>query len=455
MSSKTPADTASLQTRLERGFERAVTPFQAFIAEQTTTSIALIICTVLALALANSPLAHDYEALFETTLGVVYSDWSLIMPLRHWINEGLMALFFFLLGLEIKRELLVGELNAGRRAITVIAAALGGMLVPATIFFMLNAGGEFAHGWGIPMATDTAFAVGILALLDKRIPSAALTFLVALAIIDDLGAILVIAVFYSDGTSVARLAVAAGILLALIACNALGIRRPAIYVLGGVLVWAALLGSGVHATVAGVLVAATVPARPKRHPGWFLQRTRRLVSRFQRIENDSTQSQPMLGQEEQHLIAEDVREAAELATTPLRRWEHALEHPVALLVLPVFALANAGITVDIDTAATLWTDTLVIGIVLGLVVGKGLGIPLLTWLVTRLKLGELPPDVNMRHIVGVGLLGGMGFTMSIFIARLGFNTEPEAMQAAKIGILLASLIAGLAGYCWLRLCCKR
>jgi NhaA family Na+:H+ antiporter len=320
---------------------------------------------------------------------------------------------------------------------------------------MLNAGGEFAHGWGIPMATDTAFAVGILALLDKRIPSAALTFLVALAIIDDLGAILVIAVFYSDGTSVARLAVAAGILLALIACNALGIRRPAIYVLGGVLVWAALLGSGVHATVAGVLVAATVPARPKRHPGWFLQRTRRLVSRFQRIENDSTQSQPMLGQEEQHLIAEDVREAAELATTPLRRWEHALEHPVALLVLPVFALANAGITVDIDTAATLWTDTLVIGIVLGLVVGKGLGIPLLTWLVTRLKLGELPPDVNMRHIVGVGLLGGMGFTMSIFIARLGFNTEPEAMQAAKIGILLASLIAGLAGYCWLRLCCKR
>jgi NhaA family Na+:H+ antiporter len=428
MSSKTPADTASLQTRLERGFERAVTPFQAFIAEQTTTSIALIICTVLALALANSPLAHDYEALFETTLGVVYSDWSLIMPLRHWINEGLMALFFFLLGLEIKRELLVGELNAGRRAITVIAAALGGMLVPATIFFMLNAGGEFAHGWGIPMATDTAFAVGILALLDKRIPSAALTFLVALAIIDDLGAILVIAVFYSDGTSVARLAVAAGILLALIACNALGIRRPAIYVLGGVLVWAALLGSGVHATVAGVLVA---------------------------IENDRTQSQPMLGQEEQHLIAEDVREAAELATTPLRRWEHALEHPVALLVLPVFALANAGITVDIDTAATLWTDTLVIGIVLGLVVGKGLGIPLLTWLVTRLKLGELPPDVNMRHIVGVGLLGGMGFTMSIFIARLGFNTEPEAMQAAKIGILLASLIAGLAGYCWLRLCCKR
>jgi len=451
MNPDTESNKTSVQRPLERKFERVVTPFQEFVADQTTSSIALIVCTAAALAVANSPFAHSYEALVETPAGAVLGGMSFTMSLRDWVNEGLMTLFFFLLGLEIKRELLVGELKAVQRSIPVIAAALGGMLAPALIYFAFNAGGDYAHGWGIPMATDTAFAVGILALFGRRIPPAAVTFLTALAIIDDLGAILVIALFYSDAVNADHLAICAALLLTLVQCNLLGIRNPAIYFLGGVLVWAAMLGSGIHPTVAGVLVAATVPARPKRAPGWFLRRAQNLVNRFEAIENRKQQAQPMLSQEKQHVIAEDVRDAAEKATTPLRRWERALEHPVALFVLPVFALTNAGVPVSLDTAVALWNNTLVLGIVLGLVVGKAIGIPVMTWMVTRLHLGELPPDVRMTHIVGIGLLGGMGFTMSIFIARLGFEHGSDAMVAAKTGILLASLVAGLAGYLWLRM----
>jgi len=439
-----------VQTPLEQKFERALTPFQEFVADQTTSSIALIVCTVAALVLANSPLAHTYEAFVEAPAGFILGEGSLTMSVREWVNEGLMTLFFFLLGLEIKRELLVGELRVLRHSTPVVAAALGGMLGPALIYFAINANTEFVHGWGIPMATDTAFAVGILALLGKRVPPAAVTFLTALAIIDDLGAILVIALFYSTSVSVQHILISAGLLLALVHCNLLGIRTPAVYFIGGVLVWAAMLGSGVHATVAGVLVAATVPARPKREPGWFLRRARSLVSRFETIENSKERGRPMLGEEEQHALAEDMRDAALKATTPLRRWERSLEHPVALLVLPVFALTNAGIPISFDTAVVVWDHTLAVGVVLGLLLGKSIGIPLMTWLVARLDIGDLPPGMHMRHVIGIGLLGGMGFTMSIFIARLGFAGEDEAMVAAKAGILLASAVAGLAGYLWLR-----
>jgi len=329
------------------------------------------------------------------------------------------------------------------------------MLVPAGIFHWLNAGTPYAHGWGVVMATDTAFAVGLLALLGHRVPAAAVTFLTALAIIDDLGAITVIALFYSASVNLGQLAASAGIVLLLVACNLLGIRAPAVYFLGGGLTWLTLLGSGVHATIAGVLVAAAVPAQPKRPPRWFLQRTYGLVGRFETIENRKADSKPMLGEEEQHMIAEHVRDAAEKATTPLRRWERALEHPVALFVLPIFALANAGVTVDADMAGRLWQDSLAVGIVLGLVVGKSVGIPLAAGIAARLNLGTLPPALHFRHIIGIGLLGGMGFTMSIFITRLGFAASPETMEIAKVGILSASVLAGLAGYLWLRLGCQR
>ena len=436
-------------TPLEKKLEDIIPPFQRFTHDQTTGSILLIICTLTALLIANSTLARGYESLLLTETGLVFGEWSLTMSLRHWVNEGLMSLFFFVLGLEIKRELLVGELKGARRSLPMIAAALGGMLVPALIYTAFTAGTPLIHGWGIPMATDTAFAVGVLALLRRHIPAGLTAFLTALAIIDDLGAILVIAVFYTRTLNLSFLAAATLLLLLLIVLNVVGIRRPSVYFLIGGLVWLAMLGSGIHATVAGVLVALTVPARPKRGPDWFVTQTHELADEFENMERKSIK--PLLGEEAQHAVAERVQDTVEKATTPLQRWERYLETPVALLVMPVFALANAGIPVDVQAFAGLWSDYLVLGIVLGLVLGKGIGITFMTWLSLRLGLGQLSEGVQMRHIAGIGLLGGMGFTMSIFITNLGFTSEPETLVTAKTAILFASLVAGLSGFLWLRL----
>ncbi len=433
---------------LEAQLEQVLTPFHKFIRDQTTGSILLIFCAMIALFIDNSPFAHGYESLVNLHAGLIFGEWSFKMSVRHWINDGLMSLFFFVLGLEIKREVLVGELNDPKQSLPIIAAALGGMLVPATIFYAFNAGSATIHGWGIPMATDTAFAIGILALLGRRIPVALITFLTALAIIDDLGAILVIAVFYTETINLPLLSLAGLFLIALAVCNVFGCRRPVIYILGGGLVWLAMLGSGVHATVAGILVALMVPARPKRDPEWFVRRTRNLINEFENIEKESTL--PILGEEQQHEVIEHVQDSAEKTSTPLRRWERTLETPVALLVMPIFALANAGIPIDFNSLSTLWKNPLSLGIILGLVAGKSIGISLLTWLALRLGLGHLPQDVTMRHIIGIGLLGGMGFTMSIFITGLGFANTPEALVTAKTAILIASLVAGLSGYLWLR-----
>jgi len=434
---------------LEEGFERALTPFQEFISDQRTGSVLLLVCTLSALLIANSPLAHNYESLVETPAGFVLGEWSFTVSVRHWINDGLLSLFFFLLGLEIKREILVGELKDPRQSLPIIAAALGGMLIPTAIFLAFNSDSETIHGWGIPMATDTAFAVGVLALLGRQIPVGLFTFLTALAIVDDLGAILVLAIFYTQSLNLSLLGLAGFFLLILVGCNILGIRRPFVYFIGGALVWLAMLGSGVHATIAGVLVALTVPARPKREPRWFVHEARVLIDEFEKAETQS--EQPVLGSNDQHMVVERVQDTAEKATTPLRRWEHFLERPIALLVLPVFALANAGVPFDVQTLSALSTDRLALGIGLGLVVGKSVGITLLTWLALRVNLGSLPRNVTMWHIAGIGLLGGMGFTMSIFIAGLGFASNPDALLTAKTAILLASLTAGVSGYLWLRL----
>lgn len=434
---------------LERKVERLLVPFQAFIRDQTTGSILLIVCTVIALIIQNSTLAHQYEGLIHMPIGFVFGGWSFKMSVQHWINDGLMALFFFVLGLEIKREILVGELKDPQQSLPVIAAALGGMLFPAAIFLAINAGSTTARGWGIPMATDAAFAVGVLALLGRHIPVALITFLTALAIIDDLGAILVIAVFYTETISLPYLSFALLFLVGLAGCNAFGFRHPAIYILGGMLVWVAMLGSGVHATVAGILVALITPARPKRSPKWFVRHTRILVDKFENIEKESTQ--PILGEEEQHAALERVQDNVEKATTPLRRWEHALETPVLLFVMSAFALANAGIPLDLEALSTLWADPLSLGIIFGLLLGKSIGISFFAWLVLWLGLGRLSESITMRQVIGIGLLGGMGFTMSIFIAGLGFANSPEELVGAKAAILVASLIAGLAGYLWLRL----
>jgi NhaA family Na+:H+ antiporter len=437
---------------LEKGFANVITPFQRFIGDQKTGSALLLLCTVVALLIANSPLAPAYENLIGTRIGFVFGGEFYAMSLHHWVNDGLMALFFFVLGLEIKRELLVGELREPARSLPVLAAAAGGMVVPAALFYAINHGTEVMHGWAIPMATDTAFAIGVLALLGGRVPLGLTTFLLALAIIDDMGAVLVIALFYTDSISLAHLAAALGLLSALALANLLGVRRPVIYFIGGGLVWLAMLGSGVHATLAGILVALTVPARPRHGTRSFLRRSRRLIDEFEAIEADAGDAaEPILAKPEKHAVVEQLQDTAAKATTPLQLWERALEHPVALFVLPLFALVNAGIHVELQALPRLLADPLAVGIIAGLVLGKPAGISLATGALLALGRGRLPEGMQAHHLVGVGLLGGMGFTMSIFIAGLGFGAQPEQLLIAKTGILTASLIAGLGGYLWLRL----
>jgi len=437
---------------LEKGFENVVTPFQRFIRDQKTGSSLLLLCTLAALLIANSPLAPAYESLVETPLGFVFAGEPYAMSLRHWVNDGLMALFFFILGLEIKRELLVGELRDPARSLPVLAAAVGGMVVPAALFFAVNHGSEAMHGWAIPMATDTAFAIGVLALLGRRVPASLTTFLMALAIIDDMGAVLVIALFYTDSLSLTHLGAAAALLCGLALTNALGVRHPLVYFLGGGLVWLAMLGSGVHATLAGILVALTVPARPRHGTRSFLRRSRRLIDEFEAIATRTgDEPAPILGEPEKHAVVERLQDTAAKATTPLQLWERSLEHPVALFVLPLFALVNAGIHVELQALPRLLGEPLALGIILGLVLGKALGISLATGALLRLGRARLPAGMQGRHLVGLALLAGMGFTMSIFIAGLGFAGQPQQLLIAKTGILTASLIAGLCGYLWLRL----
>tara|TARA_R110002167_G_scaffold201334_2_gene404931 strand:+ start:5644 stop:7026 length:1383 start_codon:yes stop_codon:yes gene_type:complete len=442
------------RTALEQAFDKALSPFQTFIEDQKTSSILLIVATLMALAIANSDWFDNYRDLLGMHLGILLGNERFAMSLGHWINDGLMALFFFVLGIEIKRELLAGELRELKQVAPILAAAVGGMLLPALIYYAINTGSPTVVGWGIPMATDTAFAIGLLVLLGERVPKSAFAFLTALAIIDDIGAILVIAFFYSEEINPTLLVLAAVMLAGLALCNVLGIRRPSAYLIGGVAIWVAMLGSGVHATLAGILVAATIPARPRQDTSWFLERAKTLLQRFETIEDRKQQATPILEEEEQHAVAEDVIDAAGEATTPLRRWEQALRDPVALLVMPIFAFANAGIGLDEISVSEMLTEPLAIGILLGMVVGKGIGIPLFAWVAIRCKIGQLPAGLSLRHVVGLGLLGGIGFTMAIFISSLGFGQQPETLVMAKASILLGSTLAGVLGYLWLLQCNK-
>jgi NhaA family Na+:H+ antiporter len=434
---------------LEQGFANIIRPFQAFIRNQKTGSLLLLATTLIALAIANSPLAEEYHHLISMQIGFLISDQQFSMSLHHWINDGLMALFFFVIGLEIKRELLAGELREPAKSIPVIAAAIGGMLVPAIIFYALNGGTDTVHGWAIPMATDTAFAIGLLALLGKRIPRGLISFILALAIIDDIGAVMVIALFYSTNISQPHLFIAFGLILLLLLGNRLGIRHPVFYFLTGGLVWLMMFGSGVHATLAGILVAMTVPARPASSSRGFLKNSIRLLRRFREIELAKVDPSSVLEEPEKHELAESLHKTVKDATTPLQRWEQRLEHPVALLVLPVFALVNAGIALSASTLSTAFTSSLSLGIILGLVAGKFIGISSFTWLVLKLRWGTLPANMPFRYIPGLSLMAGMGFTMSVFIAGLGFGDNPEQLLLAKTGIIFASLLAGLSGFLWL------
>jgi NhaA family Na+:H+ antiporter len=434
--------------RWEKNFDKILTPFEEFIHRQTTSGLLLMATAVLALLLANGPLASAYEHVIHTLIGLNMGSWALEMSLHHWINDGLMALFFFVVGLELKREILVGELAELRNAALPIGAAIGGMVVPALIYFAINPEGDAARGWGIPMATDIAFAIGALALLAGRVPKALITFLVALAIVDDLGAVIVIAVFYTDTISLGPLAAAGGLFALLLVFNKGGIRKTMPYFIVAVFLWYALLQSGVHATLAGILGALSVPAVPKYNPERFSQHVRDLMHRF---DSSHQPGKSIMTNDKLRAVVQTLENGVHSVEAPLQRLEHVWHMPVAYLVIPVFALANAGIPLEFRSIGDTLTHPVMLGVSMGLLLGKFIGITGTSWLMLKLGVAALPRDTRFSQIAGVSLLAGIGFTMSIFVAQLGFGDDPELLLMAKTGILLASLLAGVTGFIWLYL----
>ena len=420
---------------------RLLAPLREFSSSNAAGGILLLAAAVLALAWSNSPFRDSYEALWHTQIALGIGEFSIDLDLRHWINDGLMAIFFLLVGLEIKRELLVGELASPRRALLPAAAAVGGALVPAAIFLALAGGtGDGARGWGVPMATDIAFALGVLAVLGKRVPLGLRIFVTALAIVDDLIAVLIIAVFYTADLSIGALGAAGFVLLVLIVANRLGVNRPGAYAVLGLLLWVAVLESGVHATVAGVLLALTVPARQRVVPDVFVASAREKVADFERTADRSLHHR--------HAALWELESITQNAQAPMLRMEHALSVWVAFVIVPIFALANAGVLISADIGA-LVRDPIVLGVVLGLIVGKQVGITGAAWLIVRSGLASLPAGVGWAEIYGAAWVCGIGFTMSLFIADLAYNSSP-ALELAKVGILGASIIAGVGGYLLLR-----
>jgi len=430
----------------ERAFSRVLTPFEEFIHRQTTSGLLLMGTAIIALVLANGFLAEVYLHFIHTPVTVSIGQWAINMSLHHWVNDGLMALFFFVVGLELKREIMVGELSDMRQAALPIIAAIGGMAVPALIYLAFNHEGDAARGWGIPMATDIAFAVGALVLLAGRVPKALITFLVALAIADDLGAVLVIALFYTQELALNWLVASVTLLAILITFNFAGIRKVMPYFAVAVLLWYALMQSGVHATLAGVLGAFTVPARSKYDPSLFVVRIKAQLERF--IANrhpDDT----LMTNEKLYSIVQNFEDSIKGVQTPLQRLENIWHLPVAFIVIPIFALFNAGIPLQFSSLSETFTHPVMLGVTFGLLFGKFIGITGACWLALRLGVGQLPSGTRFSQIAAVSVLGGIGFTMSIFIAELGFVSQPEYLLMAKTGVLAASVLAGLLGFIWL------
>ncbi len=434
----------------EKAFKKVSTPFEHFLHAQTTTGMVLMFMTIFALILANSPIAETYAHFFHTKIDLNVGSWKLSHSIHHWINDGLMAIFFFIIGLEIKREILVGELSNMKVAILPILAAIGGMLIPALIYFSINSGMESAGGWGIPMATDIAFAISALVLLGKRVPPALVTFLVALAIVDDLGAVMVIAIFYTEQIHMLPLALAGGAFLIMIAFNRFGIHMILPYFIVGLFMWFFMLESGVHATIAGVIAALAIPSKPKRVPGDFRQDAKVLLDEYDSYPIDEKDGM----NERQKAILLKLQSNINDIGTPAARLERDLHLPVALIVIPLFALANAGIAIDFSSIGATIMTPVSMGIIAGLILGKVLGIFGVAWLAIKLKMASLPQGSTMNQIFGVAFLGGIGFTMSIFVADLAFVGSHELIFQAKVGILAASLFAGLFGYFWLRYVAK-
>jgi NhaA family Na+:H+ antiporter len=434
----------------EKAFKKVATPFEHFIHAQTTTGLILMCMTVIALILANSPLANSYAHFFHTEISFEAGPFAMSHSIHHWINDGLMAIFFFMVGLEIKREILVGELSNFKVAILPILAAIGGMLLPALIFTAFNYGDVGAKGWGIPMATDIAFAISALVLLGRRVSTALVTFLVALAIVDDLGAVIVIALYYTEQIHFLPLALAFASFLVMVAFNRFGIHTVFAYFVVGLVMWFFMLESGIHATIAGVIAAMTIPSKPKYTPVDFTAHTKNLLDEY---DSYPVTTDHMM-HENQKALLQNIKDKIDAVGSPASRLEHDLHLPVSLIVIPLFALANAGISIDFSSIGTTVLEPISLGIIFGLIFGKVLGIAGVAWLAIKLGIAKLPDNSTMTQIFGVAFLGGIGFTMSIFVADLAFIGNEALIFQAKVGILCASLFAGLFGFIWLRYIAK-
>lgn len=432
-------------TAQERRFALRLARVDSFVQTSVSGIGLLLLGAVVALILANSPFSDAYERFWQTELTIGVEGFAITESLRHWINDGLMALFFFIVGLEIKRELLVGDLRYPRQAALPIAAAVGGAVVPALIYALLNVGGEGVHGWGVPIATDTAFSLGVISLLGTRVRPLLLVFLTAFAIVDDILAVSVIAVFYTDTISWPALGVAVALLAGLVVANIAGVHRWPVYGLLGLGVWIAIFESGVHGTLAGILVALTVPARSWINPSEFLVRAKKAIDDF---EAACYATAHMLSNEPQQRATQTLEELCEEVETPMTHFQHQLNPWVAYGVLPLFALANAGIPLLTGLGEAL-ASPVSWGVMAGLVIGKPVGITLFCWLAVRFGIALKPGAIAWRHIAGVALLGGIGFTMSLFITELAFRGA-ELAHDSRVGILIASIVAGTAGYLVLR-----
>ena len=443
---------SSSRERTRAPLEHTVKPvaesFREFVNAQSASGWVMLSALLLALGIANSPLADDYARLLHMDLGILVGDLRVSMSLQHWVNDGLMALFFFLLGLELKRELLVGRLSELRNATGVLLAALGGMAVPGACYALLTMGTNVTHGWAIPVATDTAFALALLVLLGDRVPTAARAFLVGLAIIDDLGAILIIALVYTSDLNAAMFPAAAAAVGALVVFNVFGVRNRLPYLFVGVALWGIFLQLGLHGTFAGVVVALAAPVRPQIARMRFVEKTQRRLQAFEHAHDRQTEG--IIEQPEQQQIAEDVLRVAVQATPPLSRWESHLEKPVSFLIVPIFAFCNAGIVLDGDSIAAAWRNQMSFAILAGLLIGKPLGILGGIGLGKLTGIASMPDGLSWRVLLGLGLLGGIGFTMSLFIANLSFSTNLELLNIAKQGVILTSIVAAIIGYSWLR-----
>lgn len=434
-----------IQQQTKEIVKQVLNPFDQFLKRQSSAGILLLIAAMVAMIWSNSPYSAMYFDIWDTELTLGNGLFRVSEPLIHWVNDGLMALFFFVVGLEIKREVMAGELSSVKDMVMPLTAAIGGMIVPVLIFILIVGNSEMVKGWGIPMATDIAFSLGVLSLLGSKVPIGLKVFLTGLAIVDDIGAILIIAFFYSNDIQWVYLLVAAGLLLLLFIFNYFNLRQVALYIFVGLFVWFCFLKSGVHPTVAGVLVALTIPARRKIKMQAFIDETK---SNLELYESADWPDSKVLLAEKQISAVDGIAESVKKVQSPVQSLENYLSVFTANLVMPIFALANASIVVVGNEFSLL--NRMSLGVGLGLLIGKVMGVSLFSWLSVRLGWAQLPKSVSWKQIVAVGFLAGIGFTMSLFITNLAF-ADPAVTIASKFGIVVSSLLAGTIGFVILKI----